>query len=472
MTLREAIRVLPSRPLVYGLLAAAVLALAVLLLGVPLPVVATITAAAAALLLAACVLDAWRSAVQWSQAPLELQRRLPAALAIGVPTLVELQLANAGPHVWQAAVHDGVDPTLLAEGLPFAARVAPGTVHAATYRVAPTRRGELGFAPAQLRVLSRWGLLELLRSAGPAQSIRAFPNFAAVARYAWLAGTRRLTEIGIKSFTRRGEGTDFRELAEYALGDSIRHIDWKATQRLGKPIVRRFQDERDQRVVFLLDCGRRMRAHESADIAATAIDEAHAGQAARLSHFDQALNALMLLAYVALAQGDEVGAMTFGHARAEDARLFAPRKGTASFNALMAALYAVQPTPAHSDYAVAAREAMLRLPKRALVVVLTNFRDEDAAELAPALRLLRSRHLVLLASLREPVLRELIEQPLAGQAGAAAVEMATAHLMLQARTAAFQQLAGRDALLIDVEPQALPVALVNRYHAVKRAGLL
>jgi hypothetical protein len=74
--------------------------------------------------------------------------------------------------------------------------------------------------------------------------------------------------------------------------------------------------------------------------------------------------------------------------------------------------------------------------------------------------------------LREPVLRELIEQPLAGQAGSAAVEVATAHLMLQARTTAFQQLAGRDALLIDVEPQALPIALVNRYHSVKRAGLL
>lgn len=472
MRLDETIAVLPSRALVHGLLTAAALALAGLLLGVPMPVVAAIAAAATALLLAACVLDAWRSAAHWAQAPLQVRRRLPAALAMGVPARVELQLLNAGPRRWHAALYDALDPTLLAEGLPLRADVAAGTVHEAHYRVAPTRRGEVLFAAAQLRVRSRWGLLELLRTAGPAQSVRAFPNFAAVARYAWLAGTRRLTEMGIKSYTRRGEGTDFRELAEYALGDAIRHIDWKATQKFGKPIVRRFQDERDQRVVFLLDCGRRMRAHESADIAATAIDNVPAGLKAGLSHFDQALNALMLLAYVALAQGDEVGALTFGHERAEDARQFAPRKGTASFNALMAALYAVQPTAAHSDYAVAARDAMLRLPKRALVVVLTNFRDEDAAELEPALRLLRSRHLVMLASLREPVLRELVEQPLAGRAGAAAVEVATAHLMMQARGAAFQKMAGRDALLIDVEPQALPIALVNRYHAVKRAGLL
>ena len=102
--------------------------------------------------------------------------------------------------------------------------------------------------------------------------------------------------------------------------------------------------------------------------------------------------------------------------------------------------------------------------------MLTNFRDEDASELEPALRLLRSRHLVLLASLRERVLRELAEQTLA--TGQQAVEVAGAHLFAQARRDAFQRLAGRDGLLIDVEPAQLAAELVNRYRAVKRSGLL
>jgi uncharacterized protein (DUF58 family) len=108
------------------------------------------------------------------------------------------------------------------------------------------------------------------------------------------------------------------------------------------------------------------------------------------------------------------------------------------------------------------------------VVVLTNFRDEDSAEIEPALRLLRSKHLVLLASLRERVLRELAEQPLAdGVAGdAKAIEVAGAHLFAQSRRDAFARLATRDGLLIDVEPAHLPAQLVNRYRAVKRAGLL
>ena len=67
-----------------------------------------------------------------------------------------------------------------------------------------------------------------------------------MARYAWLAGDRRLAQIGIKTDAQRGIGTDFHQLAEYRAGDPVRHIDWKATLRQGRPIVRQFQDERDQ----------------------------------------------------------------------------------------------------------------------------------------------------------------------------------------------------------------------------------
>ena len=119
----------------------------------------------------------------------------------------------------------------------------------------------------------------------------------------------------------------------------------------------------------------------------------------------------MLLSYVALRQGDAVGAMTFGTPPGEE-RSFAPRKGMRTLNALMGELYGVQPTPSHADYVAAAQDLLRRQRKRALVIVITNFRDEDSAELGHALRLLRSRHLVLLASLRERIVGELMAQPL------------------------------------------------------------
>jgi uncharacterized protein (DUF58 family) len=294
----------------------------------------------------------------------------------------------------------------------------------------------------------------LLERLGVDDARRVYPDFAQIARYAWLAGDRRLAEIGVKTYQRRGEGTDFKHLSEYRVGDPVRRIDWKATLRFDKPIIREYQDERDQCVMLLIDCGRRMRADDR---------QSEIGK----THFDQVLNAVMLLAYVALKQGDAVGAMTFG-TPAGSARFFAPQKGIHAVDALMGELYAVQPTLTHSDYVGAAKALMSAHGKRSLVIVVTNFRDEDASELASALKLLRSRHLVLLASLRERIVHELATQPIAS--AEAALEVASAQLYEQARRDAFNRLAARDALMVDAEPELLGVELVNRYHAVKRAG--
>src|SRR3954453_18242358 len=218
-------------------------------------------------------------------------------------------------------------------------------------------------------------------------------------RRACLAGGRRLQEIGIKTYQQRGEGTDFKQLAEYRYGDPVRHIDWKATLRRGLPIIREFQDERDQCILLLIDCGRRMRAEDRQDGGVGS------------SHFDQVLNAVMLLSYVALHQGDAVGALTFGTPAGSE-KSFAPQKGVHALNALMSELYGVQPSPTHSDYVSAAMDLLKRYHKRALVIIITYFRDEDSSELGYALRLLRSRHLVMLASLRERIVGELMSNPL------------------------------------------------------------
>jgi uncharacterized protein (DUF58 family) len=470
------LRIIPGRIAVVAVAACTVAALIALVLGMPVRLAGRVTFGVMLLLAAAAAWDAFASRRAWRRAAPRMTRRLPPAFAIGVKQTVHLVIeiggadaANAasprpsggagvgtGGSAWHCELYDHADHSLLTDGLPIPLMLADGTSTETSYTVTPGLRGEITFAPADVRVRSRWGLWELLERLGPTDTRRVFPDFAQVARYAWLAGDRRLQEIGIKTYQLRGQGTDFKQLSEYRVGDPVRHIDWRATLRQGKPIVREFQDDRDQCVLLLIDCGRRMRADDRNGAAGT-------------THFDQVLNAVMLLSYVALRQGDAVGAMTFGTPAAE-ARSFTPRKGTQALNALMGHLYAVQPTPTHSDYVAAARDLIRRHRKRALVIVITNFRDEDSSELGQALRLLRPRHLVLLASLREKIVGELIEQPLTH--ADAAIDVASAHLYEQSRRDAFNRLATGESLMVDAEPERLGVELVNRYHAVKRAGLI
>jgi uncharacterized protein (DUF58 family) len=449
-------RFIPSRRLLLTVSLACVAASVALFLGVSLGFVTLTSTAFAALLLLLTIADVFLTRRAWRKSEVRMKRRLPSAFAIGVRQLVHLQFENTGKRALQFEVFDHCDTGLNFVGLPAQITTEPGKRVDIAYEVTPTRRGEINFATADLRIRSLLGFCEVLERTGESDSRRSYPDFAQVARYAWLAGDRRLQEIGIKTYQQRGEGTDFKQLAEYRYGDPVRHIDWKATMRQHKPILREFQDERDQCVMLLIDCGRRMRAHDGEDGIGS-------------GHFDQVLNAVMLLSYVALRQGDAVGALTFGTPPGGE-RVFAPRKGAHALNALMGELYSVQPTPTHSDYVSVAQNLLRRHHKRSLVIVITNFRDEDSSELSQALRLLRSRHLVMLASLRERVVGELISQSIGTMD--AAVDIGSAHLYEQSRRDAFNRLAARDALMVDAEPLRLGIELVNRYNAVKRAGMI
>jgi uncharacterized protein (DUF58 family) len=450
------LRFVPGRVLLIALAIGLALVMAMLIGGLPVRTAQAFAVAGCAALLALAFVDRQLTIAAWRAAEAEMIRTLPAAFALGVSARIGLEVRTVGRHTWQVRIHDHADPTLFVRGMPIDTTLAAATVLTLEYTVTPTRRGEIEFHPADLRVRSRLGLLEIFERVGATQVRRCYPDFAQIARYAWLAGDRRLAEIGIKTYHQRGEGTDFKQLAEYRIGDPPRHIDWKATLRHEKPIVRQFQNERDQCVILLLDCGRRMRADDR-------------DQGIGTSHFDQVLNATMLLTYVALKHGDAVGAMTFGTPPG-DQRWAPPRKGAQTLNTLMSELYAVQPTPSHSDYLSAAQDLIKRHRKRSLVILITNFRDEDSTELGQALRLLRTRHLVLTASLRERIVSELMWQ--GASTFESAIEISSAHLYEQARRDAFNRIAARDSLMVDAEPQRLGVELVNRYQAVKKAGLI
>jgi uncharacterized protein (DUF58 family) len=277
--------------------------------------------------------------------------------------------------------------------------------------------------------------------------LRVYPNFAALSGYALLATDHRLSDVGILQRRRRGEGMDFDQLRAYREGDSLRKIDWKATQRLNKLISRDYQDERDQQIVFLVDCGRRMRARD---------DEC--------SHFDHALDATLLLAYVGLRQGDSVGLMTMS---GED-RFVAPQRSREMVNRILNTVYDLQPGLLTSDYYRAAVALSKRVRKRALVVIISNLRDEDDDTLVPALRLLQRHHLVLFASLREKALDDAVLQPVRDFESALTHAAAVEHRAQ--RDQAFQRLKLGNVVCLDVPPQKLAVSLVNQYLDVKRSG--
>ena len=403
-------------------------------------------------LLALCVAGYDAASLARQRAP-EATRQLPGTLALGAWQDVVLTVANRSQRSIDMDVTDHCPAGMAAAGLPLHVRLPAGTTGSMHYRVRPIARGDQAFSQVEIRKRSNFGLWLMRQRIGAAETVRVYPNFAAISRYAALAQNQRLMQIGVIQQRRRGEGQDFRQLRDYRQGDSLRSVDWKATARSGKLISREFQEERNQQVVLLLDCGRRMLAHDGA-----------------IAHFDHALNAALLLASVSLRHGDAVGLLTMGTGAAESVRFVAPRKSPTTINTLLESVYDLQPSYSATDYLRSAIDLVARVKKRSLVIVMANLHEEETPELLAALKVLRTRHLVVLASLREEALRTTLLQPAPHLAGAL-TQAAVADYLLQ-RTQAFRTITRQGTVCVDVEPAELGVALVNRYLQIKRAGKL
>jgi uncharacterized protein (DUF58 family) len=158
--------------------------------------------------------------------------------------------------------------------------------------------------------------------------------------------------------------------------------------------------------------------------------------------------------------------MTFGG----ETRWLAPAKGRGGLDRLLAGAYDLQPSEMAPDYTAAASALLNRLNKRAFVVLITNLRDEDDHALRAACELISSRHLVMCASLREKVLEGARAEP-ARNLSEALRYSATVHYMQQRREA-IRRLGIRADRLIDITPDKLSAALVDRYIDIKESGAL
>ena len=380
---------------------------------------------------------------------LDIQHHVNHNLPIYSWSNIKQVIRNQSPSNLHLHAHDHYPVDFNVENLPEAFTLAPNESVELHYRVKPRTRGDFTFNGTD--ILRRSPLHFWLRKFfySDKKPVRVFPNFASISKYILLATDNRLSQLGIKKRQRRGEGNDFHQLREYHIGDSMKQIDWKASSRLNKLISKEYQDERDQQIIFLLDCGRRMR---------------HADE--KYSHLDQAINSMLLLAYVAIQQGDAVGFKSF----AGDERWVAPKKGPHVVNNLLHKTYDLPSTLHSADYLMVAEEILRLQRRRSLVVFVTNTRDDDYDNLVAAIRLLSVRHLVILADLREESLNKFQKQSVTDLDSA--LNFHASEQFLHQRHENHRKLRHLGIICLDVSAEQLPTHLVNEYLNIKRTSKL
>lgn len=382
-----------------------------------------------------------------SRKPLDLQRRLPGRFALGEAGEVRLILRNEGNRSATVEIFDGIPQGALAPTLPWSGVVPTHQEIRVFHSVTLQERGEAVFSPVHLRRLSPLGFWTRKSLHLTAETVKVYPNYEPVIRFALLAMQHRESPLGIIRRPRAGSSRDFHQLRDYRDGDPLAQIDWKATSRRQTLISRDYQEQRNQSVVFLVDTGRRMRALDGG-----------------VPQFDSILNAVLLVAHVALRQGDQVAVKSFGGTD----RWLPPVKGSHAMPVLLNHLYDYQTTTAPSDFSGAVEQLMARQRRRALVILLTNLRGEDGKELVPALQVLKSRHLVLLASMRERSVEDAISSPV--DCFSASLKFLAADRYVQERREILATLGALGILTLDSTAQEFAIALANSYFDIKAAG--
>ncbi len=381
----------------------------------------------------------------------EVERDLPNPLSLGARQEILIGVRNPRAANLEATIADHAPAELGAAPREVKGRLDEHGEWIAAYRTLAQRRGAYSFGSLELRVERPGGWwLRQLRFTIPAQAA-VYPSVVAIRQYQLTMRRGMPHRPGQRRSRPPGAATSFAGLRDYQPGDDPRRINWKATARRDHPVSVELEAERGQQVMILLDCGRLMTAPAGA-----------------LSKLDHAVNAALLLGWLAQQQGDRVGIMAF----TDDVDAYlAPRRGPLQLNRLSGLLYGVTAQFVEPDYGQAFAQLARRVTRRSLVVVLTDVLDPAASrDLVSNALWLSGRHLVLVVAMQDPVLAAAVAAPL--DRSVRAYEWAAAEELLAARRQSFDNLRRGGVLGLDVPADALSPSLVERYLELKERALL
>ncbi len=377
------------------------------------------------------------------------ERQLPPRLYVGEENTVVLRIHNPAPLATQATVVDDYPAEFRAEPEEFRLVLGARELREERYRLVAPSRGDFLFGDIYLRWSGPLGLCLLQKRIAAEERARVYPRFLDFSQFDIEAQRKLQLAAGPEKVRLPLGGTEFESLREYVPGDDTRRIDWKATARRGKLIVRNYEEERSKDIVILLDCGRMM-----------------APEAGGLSKLDHAINASLMLCSAGVSKGDRVGVVVFS----DRVKAFLPpQRGKGQVGRMMDVLYGVQVDLVEPDYAAAFGFFKNRLRKRCLAVLFTDLIDTNASSaLLRHVAMLYPAHLPLCVTIKDISVERAAQAEL--QTVADVYRRAVAEQVITDRALALAHLRAAGVVVLDALPEELSVRTVNKYLELKSAG--
>ena len=330
-------------------------------------------------------------ALLWTRRGITASRHCSSRFSNGDENPVSLQVENNYPFAVKLNIIDEIPHIFQRRDVNFPLRLKAGESGTLDYTLRPTKRGVYGFGHIRTFVTSPIGLVQRRFSNGEPTDVAVYPSYLMLNKYEFLAISNNLTDMGIKRIRRVGNNTEFEQIKSYVQGDDYRHINWKASARTHHLMVNVYTDERSQQIINVIDKGRIMQ-------------QAFAG----MTILDYAINAALVLSYVALHRDDKAGIITFADKFSDFVK---PDRGPAQMNDILECLYHQNTDFAESDYSTLVANVNHLAGQRSLLILYTNFFDYNSMlRQLPYLRQLNSRHRLVVVFFIDEERRDFISQ--------------------------------------------------------------
>jgi uncharacterized protein (DUF58 family) len=177
----------------------------------------------------------------------------------------------------------------------------------------------------------------------------------------------------------KGQGVEFDEVRPYIIGDDVRSIDWNVTARTGHPHVKRFSEERELTVIFLID-----------------VSGSQIFGSGKRSKSELAAEITCLLAMTAIRNQDKIGLILFSD---RILKSIPPRKGRTAVMRLVREVLAADETREGTDITTALRFLNNVQKRKAVVFIVSDFQDSGYRK---ELRVTARRHDVIACPVSDP----------------------------------------------------------------------
>ena len=379
------------------------------------------------------------------------RRILADRLSNGDENPIILEVGNHYSFPIQLEVIDEIPPQFQLRNLRFYFHLQSGDKKSHTYFLRPVKRGSYHFGRTNGYVKNILGLTSRRYIFEEAQEVAVYPSYLQMRKYELLAISNNLQDAGIKKIRRLGHNQEFEQIKEYVRGDDYRTINWKATARRGDLMVNKFQDERSQQVISLIDKGRLMHMPFNG-----------------MSLLDYSINASLVISNIAIRKDDKAGLLAFQH---KVQVVVPPSKHPRQMRIIQEALYQQKTAWRESDFGRLYMGIRKNLSQRSLLLLFTNFESVQSLQRQlPSLRQMAKQHLLVVIFFENTELQKALKKE------AESLEEVYTQTIMEKLTFEKKlivkelQRHGIQALL--TAPESLTVNTINKYLELKVRGMI